>query len=153
MNIHIQPDDRGLRIRCPACGQTNRLLYERLGHEFRCGRCKATLRQPDVPVEIQSAPDFAALISRSAVPVLADFWASWCGPCKMVAPELVKVAAAGAGRWLVTKVSTEELPDLAAQFRIQSIPTLALFREGREVTRQSGALPAAAILRFIEQNL
>jgi thioredoxin 2 len=153
MNTHIQPDDRGLRIRCPACGQTNRLLYERLGHEFRCGHCKATLRQPDVPVEIQSAPDFAALISRSAVPVLADFWASWCGPCKMVAPELVKVAAAGAGRWLVTKVSTEELPELAAQFRIQSIPTLVLFRGGRETTRQSGALPAAAILRFIEQNL
>jgi thioredoxin 2 len=153
MNSNFQPDNRGLRLHCPACGRTNRLPYERLGHEFRCGHCKNLLPLPDAQVEIQAAPDFATLISRSAVPVLVDFWASWCGPCKMVAPELVKVAQAGVGRWLVAKVSTEELPDLAAQFRIQSIPTLVLFHTGREVARQSGALPAAAIVQFLEQNL
>lgn len=153
LTSQFQSDDRGLRINCPACGRINRLLYERLGHEFRCGHCKTTLPQPNTPVEIQAAPDFANLISHSAIPVLVDFWAAWCGPCKMVAPELVKVAGAGAGRWLVTKVNTEEVPELAAQFQIQSIPTLVLFRDGREVRRQSGAMPAAAILQFLEQGL
>ena len=104
-------------------------------------------------MEIPDTSVFASLISRSAIPVLVDFWAAWCGPCKMVAPELVKVAGAGAGRWLVTKVNTEEVPELAAQFQIQSIPTLVLFRDGREVRRQSGAMPAAAILQFLEQGL
>jgi thioredoxin 2 len=100
-----------------------------------------------------TAQAFASLVSRSAIPVLVDFWAAWCGPCKMVAPELVKVAGAGAGQWLVAKVNTEELPDLAAQFDIRSIPTLALFRDGRQAARQSGALPAAAILQFLKQSL
>ncbi|HEY9173079.1 MAG TPA: thioredoxin [Verrucomicrobiae bacterium] len=148
-----QPDDRGLRVHCLACGRANRLGYERLGHEFRCGHCKSALPQPKVPVDVPHAATFASLISLSALPVLVDFWAPWCGPCKMVAPELVKVAAAGAGRWLVAKVNTEELPDLAARFNIRGIPTLILFRGGVEVARQSGALPAAAILQFTEQYL
>jgi len=118
----LQPDDRGLRLNCPACGRANRLLYERLGHEFRCGHCKNLLPAPEAPVEIPDTSVFASLISRSAIPVLVDFWAAWCGPCKMVAPELVKVAGAGAGRWLVTKVNTEEVPELAAQFRFKAFP-------------------------------
>jgi thioredoxin 2 len=153
MNSNFQPDDRGLRLNCPACGRTNRLLYERLGHEFRCGQCKNLLPLPDVPVEIPDASIFASLVSRSAIPVLADFWAAWCGPCKMVAPELVKVAQAGAGRWLVAEVNTEAMPELAARFGIASIPTLAVFRAGREVRRQAGAMPAAAILQFLEQTV
>jgi thioredoxin 2 len=146
-------DERGLVRACPQCGRANRLTYERLGHEFRCGQCKTQLPAPDAPVEIPDAGVFAALTRRSALPVLVDFWAPWCGPCKMVAPELVKVARAGAGRWLVAKVNTEENQELAAQFGIASIPTLAVFRDGRELRRQTGAMPAPAILQFLEQTI
>ena len=85
--------------------------------------------------------------------MLVDFWAPWCGPCKMVAPELVKVAQAGAGRWVVAKVNTEDLPALGSQHGIRSIPTMVLFKGGREVARQSGAMPAAAIQQFITSAL
>ena len=96
---------------------------------------------------------FDSLIARSALPVLVDFWAPWCGPCKMMAPELAKVAADGAGRWLIAKVNTDELPDVGARFGIRAIPTLILFKGGREAARQSGALPAPSILQFLQQSL
>ena len=147
----IELDDRGLLLHCPQCGQRNRMTYERLGQTFRCGKCRAELHAPDEPVEVKSESAFDALTRSSALPVLVDFWAPWCGPCKMVAPELAKVAADGAGRWLIVKVNTEELPALAQRFRIGGIPTLALFRDGQELTRQSGAMPAARIRQFIEQ--
>ena len=137
---------------CPHCGSRNRLAYERLGQTFRCGNCHTELSPPGEPMEIKNEAIFDALASHSALPVVVDFWAVWCGPCKMVAPELAKVAAEGARQWLVVKVNTQELPGLAQRFRISGIPTLALLQGGREVARKSGAMPAAAIVQFIQEN-
>ena len=148
----IEPDDRGLVRACPQCGQRNRLPYERLGHKFRCGKCHTDLAPPGQPVALKDDAVFDLLTGRSALPVLTDFWAPWCGPCKMVASELAKVAADGAGRWLVAKVNTEELPGLAQRFRVSAIPTLVLFKAGHEAARQAGAMPASAIRQFIEQT-
>jgi thioredoxin 2 len=148
----VEVDERGLVLACPQCGQRNRLLHERLNQPFRCGKCHAELHAPGEPVEIPSEKSFDGLTGHSNLPVLVDFWAPWCGPCKMVAPELAKVAAEGAGRWLVAKVNTEELPSLAQRFSITGIPTLAVFKAGREVARQSGALPATRIRQFIERS-
>jgi thioredoxin 2 len=146
-----QMDRRGFIRACPNCGQQNRLLYKRLGSAFRCTKCQTSLPHLDQPVDVPGAIEFDELIAQSALPVLVDFWAPWCGPCKMVAPEFVKIAAAGAGRWIVAKVNTEELPDLGARLNVRAIPTMALFKNGIEVARQTGAMPAARIQQFIEQ--
>src|SRR6267142_2395459 len=147
-----QVDDRGVLVTCPKCGQRNRLKYDKLGGTGRCGKCGTELSAPGEPIDVPNDLAFDALTARSALPVLVDFWAPWCGPCKMVAPELAKVAADGIGRWLVVQVNTEELPGLAQRFRVSSIPLLVLFKSGREVSRQPGAMPASAIRQFIEQT-
>ena len=144
-------DDRGLIVTCPACGQKNRLTYERLGEEVRCGQCKQALTPPREPIEIHSAADFDRLVSRSSLPVVVDYWAPWCGPCRMVAPELQKVAARHAGSWLLVKVNTDELADLGQRQNIRSIPTLAVFAGGRETARTAGARPAEQIEAFVRQ--
>jgi thioredoxin 2 len=146
-------DDRGLIVSCPACGQKNRLVYERLGDDVRCGHCKQSLRMPAEPIEIHSVAEFDRLAVRSALPVVVDFWAPWCGPCRMVAPELQKVAARQAGNVLVVKINTDELPDLGQRLSIRSIPTLAVFSAGKEVGRSAGARPAEQIEAFIRQTV
>src|SRR5258705_11395586 len=128
-----KPDRTGVLVTCPSCGKTNRLRYSTLGSTVRCGACKTPLSPPAEPLEVPDAATFDALISSSAVPVVVDFWAPWCGPCRMMAPEVDKVAKAKAGDWLMLKVNTEALPDIGEQFRIRSIPTIAIFREGREI--------------------
>ena len=90
-------------------------------------------------------------VVTSEHPVVVDFWAPWCGPCLMMAPELDKVARSLAGKWIVAKVDTEAVPELGQRLRIQSIPTLAIFRGGREAGRMSGALPAADIMQFLQR--
>ena len=149
----VQPDDRGLIVSCTNCGQNNRLAYERLNQHPRCATCGTKLSPPSEPIDVENDVIFEALVARAALPVLADFWAPWCGPCKMVAPELVKVAAEGAGRWLVAKVNTEELPALGQRHRVTAIPLLVLFKNGSEIARQAGALPATAIRQFIASHI
>ena len=150
---NLELDDRGVIVTCPGCEQKNRVVYERLSAPFRCGRCKRELSPPSEPVEIPSAADFDRVIADASVPVVVDYWAPWCGPCRMVAPELQKVAARQAGRFLVVKVNTEALPDLGDRFIVRSIPTLAVFAQGREVARTAGARPAADIEAFIDQAI
>jgi thioredoxin 2 len=146
-------DQRGILLNCPNCGRRNRMRFEGLGQTFRCGQCHHEIPSLGEPVDVRSDLVFDALISHSALPVLVDFWAPWCGPCKMVAPEFRKVAQEAAGQFLVAKVNTEEVPSLAARFRITAIPTMIFFRNGFEVARQAGAMPAPQIQRFVEAQM
>jgi len=127
------------------------MRYAGLGQTFHCAQCKNELPALDEPVDARSDLVFDALISRSKLPVLVDFWAPWCGPCKMVAPEFRKVARETAGQFVLAKVNTEEAPSLAARFRVTAIPTMVLFENGLEVARQTGAMPAPEIRKFIGQ--
>jgi len=145
-------DPQGVIVSCPQCGQKNRLAYEQLGHTARCPACKTHLSSPTSPIEVDSSAHFDALIAATSLPVVVDFWAPWCGPCRMVAPELQKVAARQAGKLLVVKVNTDQLTDLGQRFGIRSIPTMAVFEGGREVGRTSGARPANDIEAFVEQT-
>jgi thioredoxin 2 len=143
----IQLDDRGFIITCQSCGQRNRVPYST--HETRCGKCKAAMRSAAEPIEVPSVETFDALIRSAGHPVIVDFWAPWCGPCRMVAPEIAKVAESNAGRLIVVKVNTDALPELGERYRIRSIPTMAIFEGGRETARTSGAMPAAQIENFV----
>jgi thioredoxin 2 len=149
MSTVYRADLKGVISVCPACGQKNRLPYGRLATEGTCGKCQEALSLVNAPVDIPSAGVFNALIAESALPVLVDFWAAWCGPCKMVAPQLAIVAKQEAGLSLIVKVNTEELPGLSAQYDIQGIPALLLFKNGALVAQQAGAMPAAAIREFL----
>jgi thioredoxin 2 len=142
-------DQAGVVVNCPQCGQKNRLRYDRLGAESRCGKCHTALAAPGEPIEVADAASFDALVGSSPLPVVVDFWAPWCGPCRMVAPEIARVAARHAGRYLVVKVNTDAIPELGERFGIRSIPTMAVFRGGREAARTAGARPAAEIEAFI----
>jgi thioredoxin 2 len=151
MNTTIELDDRGIVVACAGCGKKNRLAYERLGGAVRCGQCKQPLTAPGVPIEMQSSADFDRLVAKSSLPVVVDYWAPWCGPCRMVTPELQKVAARQAGHLIVVKVNTDELSDLGERFNIRSIPTLAVFVGGKEAARTTGARPATEIEAFVTQ--
>jgi thioredoxin 2 len=144
-------DDRGVLTVCARCSKRNRLAYAALDKKSKCGHCGTLLEYPAHPIEIPTLAAFDALVRDSVLPVVVDFWAPWCGPCRMVAPELEKVAQHVAGEYLVVKVNTDALPELGERLQIRSIPTMAVFRAGRELTRTAGARPAPAIEEFIRR--
>ncbi len=135
---------------CPHCNGVNRVPEDRLAAGPRCGKCKRPLFDGH-PVNLTAA-SFERHVTRSDLPVLVDFWAPWCGPCKMMAPVFQQAAAELEPRLRLAKVNTEEEPQLAARYGIRSIPTLVLFRGGREVARQAGAMDLASLVAWARQH-
>lgn len=144
------PADTTLHIVCPDCNTVNRIPKARLDQRPKCGRCNTALFTGKPAV--LTAANFRRHVSRNDIPVVIDFWAPWCAPCRMMAPEFEKAAAAMEPGVRLGKVDTEAERALGAQFNIRSIPTLAIFRDGREVARQAGAMRAADIQRFVSAN-
>ena len=137
-----------MHIVCPACNAVNRIPSARLDDKPVCGKCRQALFQAR-PVELTAA-NFDRQIGRSDIPVLIDFWAPWCGPCKVMAPQFEQAARTLEPRFRLARVDTETQQALGARFDIRSIPTLVLFRGGREIARQAGAMGAADIQRWVE---
>lgn len=139
-----------LHIVCPHCEAVNRIPSVRLGEAPKCGKCHQPLFTGQ-PVEL-SATTFQAHVARNDIPVLVDFWAPWCGPCKMMAPQFVQAASQLEPDMRLAKIDTEAEQALGAQFDIRSIPTLVLFRGGREVARQAGAMRSAQIVQWARSH-
>ncbi|MBS2028127.1 MAG: thioredoxin [Deltaproteobacteria bacterium] len=138
-------------FRCSSCGQLNRIAAAREGSPV-CGACKKTLDLSGAPQEVDAA-SMRDAIARAPVPVLVDFWAPWCGPCRRAAPMLDALARERAGQVLVLKVNSDDHPDAAAPLGIQGIPTFVMFRGGREAARQVGLPPPDGFARWIDSQL
>ncbi len=135
---------------CPACGTKNRVSAGHLADTGRCGACKASLPPLREPLDVDEAA-FDEILRVSKVPILTDFWAAWCGPCRMAAPEVKKLAEQMSGRAVVLKVDTESHPGIAARYRVQGIPNFIVFRGGKPVMQQAGVASAAQMRQWLER--
>ena len=138
-----------LHVVCPHCDGINRLPAERLNAGGKCGKCHQPLFDGHA-IEL-TTNNFQRHILKSDLPIVVDFWASWCGPCKMMAPIFSQAASQLQPHYRLAKVNTEQHQQLAAQYNIQSIPTLAIFKQGREIARQSGAMQLPQLLQWVRQ--
>ena len=145
------PVTQAIHLVCPHCDAINRVPEDRLGNRPTCGKCKQPLFTGH-PVELTDR-NFARHIGKSGIPVVVDFWAPWCGPCKMMAPHFESAAGQLEPRVRLAKLNTEQAQQTAAQFGIRSIPTLAVFKNGREVARQAGAMDARSLTGWIQSQL
>jgi len=136
---------------CGSCGTNNRVPAQHLADTGRCGVCKLPLPPTGKPIEVD-ASSFDEIVTGASVPVLVDFWASWCGPCRIAAPEVQQLAREMRGQALVLKVDTEAQPLLAARFGIQSIPNFMVFHGGQLVFQQAGVAPRSEMRRWLESS-
>jgi thioredoxin 2 len=137
-------------VDCPACNQSNRIPARHLADRGRCGSCKAELGPLAIPLDVDES-EFDDIVRNARVPVLVDFWAAWCGPCRMVAPEVKKAAHSLAGKALVLKVDSDRNPSLSARYRVSSIPNFLIFFEGELVNQEPGAVVAQTLVSRVEQ--